>query len=191
MKRFVIAAFAGLLCLSFAFVHAEQTSPTPTFSEDNSLISSPWRIGEAYEVSFSTQGAEGTIGGLSGSIQFDTADLTHAEFNVSLDVATIDTGNDKHALSKKWFHVVEFPKINFTSTDIRKIGNLYEVTGQLNMRGIGQEITFPFSFSTHEESGLFEGSFTVNREDFGLNGPWMAFTVGEEVKVSLKVPVER
>jgi polyisoprenoid-binding protein YceI len=194
MKRLGLATFAGLLFLSFAFVQAEQNSLHSTFSNNDSLTSSPWKIGKDYEVRFSTQSAEGTLKGLSGNIHFDPDDLANAQFDVSVDVATIDTGNDKkdeHARSEIWFHALEFPKISFTSTDIRKIGNLFEVTGLLNMRGVGKEITFPFSFSPTENGGLFEGTFRVNREDYGLNGPWMAFTVGEEVKVTLKVPVKR
>ena len=35
------------------------------------------------------------------------------------------------------------------------------------------------------------GSFTVNREDFGIKGNMFGFMVGDEVNVNLKVPVKK
>ncbi|CAH1000646.1 hypothetical protein LEM8419_01780 [Neolewinella maritima] len=32
---------------------------------------------------------------------------------------------------------------------------------------------------------------TINREAFGIEGPWLAFTVGEEFDVQLSVPVRK
>ncbi len=165
-----------------------------TWVNPYSALAQSWSVSEGYSIAFNGSGAEGTFGGLDGSIRFDPSDPATAMFDVTLDVSTISTGNktkDKHARGDSWFDAVEFPKIGFVSSSCTATPEGYSVTGDLKIKGIRQQITLPFTFKETDTGGLFEGSLTVNREDYGIKGPFMAFMVGDEFEVSISVPVSR
>ncbi len=158
------------------------------------LLSS-WTISDDYEVRFSGSGADGTFGGLSGTIVFDPDEPGQGRFDVDLDARTIDTGNnvkDRHARGDSWFDVEQYPEISFRSSEIKLLeGNRYQMIGTLTLHGVQKEIAFPFTFSPQNGAGTFQGSFTVDRTEFGIKGPFFAFTVGNDFEVNLNVPVTR
>ena len=155
-----------------------------------------WNISDDYEVRFSGSGADGTFRGLTGTIVFDPAAPEQGRFDISLDARTINTGNktkDKHARGDSWFDVEQYPEIHFRSSTIEPSSDHYQMTGTLTLHGVDKEITFPFAFtrSPQGDSGTFNGTFTVDREAFGIDGPFFAFTVGDDFEVSLNVPVTK
>ncbi len=152
-----------------------------------------WEIQEGYEIAFSGKKAEGTFKGLEGTIIFDPNDLSNAQFNVSVDVNTIQTGNktkNKHARSENWFFVAQFPKVHFNSVLVTKTAtNAYQLRGELELKGIRKEVVFPFTFTDQGTLAVFQGSLKVNRKDFGIEGNFMEFLVGDEFEVKIRVPV--
>ena len=155
----------------------------------------PWKIKEDYIISFSGIKAEGTFRGLSGEILFDPSNPEASKFDVSVSVKTISTGNktkDKHARGDSWFDAAAFPEIRFTSSRvISRDGNEFEVIGDLELKGITREMPIVFTFSSEGMKGLFEGRMEVNREDFGIEGNFFGFVVGEDFEVELRIPVEK
>ena len=159
-----------------------------------SRLATDWTITEGYTVAFSGSGAEGTFRGLSGTLTFDSTHLDQAVFDVTVDARTIDTGNntkDRHARGDNWFDVEHHPQIRFTSSRITKTSLGYEAIGTLRLHGVEREITFPFTFVTQGDIATFKGSFTVDRQDYGIKGPFFGFVVGNEFDVALTVPVRR
>ena len=147
-----------------------------------------WTIGSAYSVKFSSSDPSGAFTGLKGSISFDDKDLGASKFDVSVDVASINTGNgmqNTHAKSAQWFDAEKYPVIKFTSSQISKSSAGYEVKGTLDMHGVQKEITIPFTF----KDNTFSGSFQVNRNDFNLNPDNKK--AGSDIKVEVKVPVTK
>lgn len=154
-----------------------------------------WTIAKDYEVRFSGSGASGTFSNLKGQVTFDQANLSNSSMEVSVDVKTIDTGNnlkDKHARNDDWFNAEKYPQIKFRSTNFSQKGTAYEVKGKLTLHGTTKEVRIPFTFEETTAGGIFVGSFTINREDYGIDGPWLrgAF-VGEEFEIDLRVPVSK
>ncbi|MEM8894494.1 MAG: YceI family protein [Bacteroidota bacterium] len=163
-----------------------------TYMNQPTAVAQNWSVGEGYSITFNGSGAEGTFGGLEGVIEFDPSNPATAMFNMTVDVSTISTGNktkDKHARGDSWFDVVQFPKIKFVSSSCRASSEGYTIIGDLEIKGIRQEVTLPFTFVAEQAGGMFKGSFSVNREDYGIKGPFMAFMVGNDFEVSIKVPV--
>lgn len=153
-----------------------------------------WTINEDYEVRFKGGGAEGTFSDLKGTIQFDPTNLAGSKMDVSVAVNTISTGNttkDKHAKGKSWFHAEQYPEIRFTSKSFQTAKEGYEVSGDLVLHGETKTITIPFTFEENEAGGLFKGTFSLNRKDYGIKGPIMGIMVGSEFQVDLKVPVSK
>jgi polyisoprenoid-binding protein YceI len=148
-----------------------------------------WKISDDYEVKFSSKDPNGVFRGLKGNISFDEKDLKNSVMDVSIDVSTINTGNgmqNTHAKGEQWFDAAKYPTIKFTSSEITKTATGYLVTGVLEMRGVKKEIGVPFTF----DQNRFNGSFEVNRNDFGLGDPKHE-KVPPTIKIDLSVPVSK
>ena len=68
----------------------------------------------------------------SGALQLDDADLTRSTLDVHIDASSIDTGNDswdKKLRQPDWFDAGKFPKIQFESTKVRRVGDRWEAEG--------------------------------------------------------------
>ena len=148
-----------------------------------------WKIAEGYSVKFDAGDPSGEFTGLKGTINFDETNLGTSKFDVSIDPATINTGNgmkNTHAKGAGWFDVEKYPTIAFTSSAITKTAAGYEAKGTLDMHGVKKEITIPFTFSNN----TFASTFEVNRKDFNLDDGKHE-KMSPTMKVSLTVPVTK
>ncbi|MDP5139092.1 MAG: YceI family protein, partial [Spirosomaceae bacterium] len=118
-------------------------------------------------------------------------DLANSKFAVSLDVASINTGNgmkNKHAKSDKWFDAEKYPKITFTSNKFTKTAAGYSVEGTLDLHGVKKPVSIPFTFANN----TFKGSLKVNRMDYGVGTmEGMSKKVSNEIVVDISVPVTK
>ena len=140
-------------------------------------LSQNWKVASNY-ITFKIKHAfgstaEGNIGGFSGSIYFDTNQLTKTSMNASLEARTIDTGlglRDKTLKGVKYFEVEKFPKILITSTKIEHGTKENEYIGSfdLTIKSTTKSIKIPFSFIKITNSGQFKASFQINRLDFDI-----------------------
>jgi polyisoprenoid-binding protein YceI len=157
------------------------------------FIAAPrYQIAEGYSIAFSSDDASGIFKGFKGNIAFDEQNPAASKFDVTIDVATINTGNglqNKHAKSDEWFDVAKYPQIHFISQKIVKAGNSYQVTGDLEIHGVKKPATIPFTFIRSGAGGKFAGTFTVNRSDFKVGKP--GGDVGEQIKLDISVPVTK
>lgn len=148
-----------------------------------------YTVTDGYAVKFSTRKAEGTFRGLGGTIRFSSDDLAGSRFDVYVETATIATGNktkDKHARGKAWLNAEDHPRITFTSDEFTRTDAVYLVSGVLSINGTSRNVIIPFRFADR----VFSGELTVNRNDYGIDGPFLfGGLVGDEVAVSLRIPV--
>ena len=153
-------------------------------------LPSNWQIAGRHNISFSTSGVSGIFKTFNGSIAFDEQNVAASKFDVSIDVASINTGNgmqNKHAKSSDWFDAAKYPTITFTSSKFLKVGTAYQVTGNLQMHGVTKPVTIPFTFKRGGNGGTFQGVFNVNRTEFGIGRP--GGEVGDVIKLAVAVPV--
>lgn len=151
-----------------------------------------WQIAEGYSITFSSNDASGIFKGFKGDISFDEQNPATSKFDITIDAASINTGNglqNKHAKSDEWFDVTKYPTIRYTSQKFVKAGNAYQVTGDLEVHGVKKSVTIPFSFQKTAKGGVFAGTFTVNRNDFKLGKP--GGDVAESIKIDVSVPVTK
>jgi polyisoprenoid-binding protein YceI len=132
--------------------------------------------------------ADGSVSGLQGTIRFDPNDLAGSAFDVSVDAATINTGNDMrdgHLKKEDYFDVAHYPRIHFVSTGITAVkGRGYTVIGKLTIKQETKEISFPFVATALGNDYIFKGDFSINRKDFHVGG---SSTISNTVAVSLTV----
>ena len=174
MKRILYPMAACVLLIASAF----------TF-----IRSQDWKIADTAVVKFDGGDPSGEFSGMKGTLRFDDKDLASSSFDVTIDVASINTGNgmkNTHAKSDKWFDAVKYPVIKFTSSSITKTANGYEAIGTLNMHGVQKEITIPFTFSGPE----FTGEINVNRLDYNINTEEPAHGASQ-FKVLISAPVTK
>jgi polyisoprenoid-binding protein YceI len=151
-----------------------------------------WKISDKYNIQFSNSEVGGIFKKFSGTIDFDEANVAASKFNVSVEVASINTGNalqNKTAKSAEWFDAVKYPYIKFTSSKIEKNASGYKVTGQLEMKGIKKDISFPFTFKKTGSTAVFNGEFSINKNDFKVGKPGDG--VSETIKIKMSVPVNK
>jgi polyisoprenoid-binding protein YceI len=148
-----------------------------------------WKIADGYSVKFDGGDPSGEFTGLKGSILFDENNLAASKFDVTVDVASINTGNgmkNTHAKSANWFDAEKYPTIHFTSNTITKTATGYDAKGTLEMHGKAKETTIPFTFANN----TFSSAFEVNRHDFALDDGKHEKML-PNMRVALTVPVTK
>jgi polyisoprenoid-binding protein YceI len=148
-----------------------------------------WKIADGYSVKFDAGDPSGEFSGLKGTIQFDEKNLAASKFDVTIDVASINTGNgmkNTHAKGAGWFDAEKYPTIAFTSSSISKTATGYEAKGILDMHGVKKEFTMPFTFA----GNVFASNFEVNRKDFNIDDG-KHDKMAPNMKVSIAVPVTK
>lgn len=144
-----------------------------------------------YSIQFKTGKAEGSFKGLEGMVDFNKADLANSMIDVSVDVNTIQTGNEKkddHALGKKWFDADKYPTMRFTSESILKSGTGYVAKGNLTVKDVTKNVEISFSSNRMSDQEYLQGRFRINRKDYNIKGSFFGFTVGKNVDVLLSIP---
>jgi polyisoprenoid-binding protein YceI len=127
----------------------------------------------------------GTFKGMSGTVEFDPANLSNSNFNVCIDVSTVQTGNnkrDQHLKESDFFDLKNHPQICYQSGEISKTETGYETTGKLTIKGITRIVTIPFTY----QENLLKGSFTVNRLDYNVGENTGTFMVSNPAEVTIK-----
>ncbi len=147
------------------------------------------KIADNYSVKFDGGDPSGEFKGLQGTINFDPANPGAAKFDVTIDVATINTGNgmkNTHAKSEKWLDAAKYPVIRFTSKSVAKTAGGFEAKGTLDMHGVQKEVILPFTFADN----VFKGNLEVNRMDYNVNTAEPNHG-GAAFKIAITVPVTK
>jgi polyisoprenoid-binding protein YceI len=170
-----------------------------------------WQIDAAHtNVEFSVRHmmiatVKGRFSDVYGSIIADPDDPASGSVDVTINTASLDTGNDmrdKHLRSGDFFDAERFPNIRFTSTSITTAGNgRFRVTGDLTIRDVTRAVTLDAEFyGVHPDpyGGARAGvhvSAEIDRTEFGLT--WNqaieggGVVVGPKVKIALDIEAVR
>lgn len=131
----------------------------------------------------------GRFNDVSGTFTFDTSSPESASFEVTIKTESVNSGQparDGHLRKSDFFNAGEHPKITFKSTGVKKVGDKFEVTGDLTMLGKTKPITATVVHTGEkttprgEKAGV-EATFTVKRSEFGMNYGIANGGLGDEV----------
>ncbi len=141
-----------------------------------------------------------------GKINIDPNKPAASTVEFTIEASTVNTGvadRDKHLRTADFFDTEKFPEITFKSTSIKSSGkkDVYTVTGNLTMRGVTKQITFPVQFLGfirdpwgNDKAG-FSLATTLNRKDYGVN--WNkaldngGVLVSDEVDVAINIEAQK
>lgn len=144
---------------------------------------------------------KGRFAGVNGAIELDEANIAGSSVSVEIDVATVDTRDEKrdaHLRSADFFDVEQFPTIAFQSTRVvpKSSGDL-RVFGNLSIHGVTREVELDVTFNGKaknpwgSEVAGFEASTRISRKDFGMefNVPLDGggLLVGDEIKITIDI----
>jgi polyisoprenoid-binding protein YceI len=142
----------------------------------------------------------GNFTDFSGTIIYDSSDISKSSADVVIKAASINTDNvnrDDHLRSPDFLDVGKFPEITFKSSKIEKKGDELFMTGDFTLHGVTKQVVIPFTilgFIKDMQGNLrmgAEGKLTINRQDYGLT--WSktletgGLVVGDEVKIELNI----
>jgi polyisoprenoid-binding protein YceI len=144
---------------------------------------------------------EGSFSKFDGTVTHTRPDFTDADVSFNVDVASIDTDNERrdgHLKSDDFFNAEKYPQMKFQSTAFRKVGdNKYELEGNLTIRDVTKPVKFDVVYGGTAKDGRgntkagFKATTTINRFDYGLK--WNAMTeaggatVGPDITIDLKL----
>jgi polyisoprenoid-binding protein YceI len=127
----------------------------------------------------------------SGEFALDGGELSTGGFQFKIDANSLDTNDDardKHLRGPDFFDTQQFPEIKFVTTGFKKVGEQYQVTGEITMLGQTKPLTMPIrvvGIGTgpfgKQRAGFFT-KFTIKRSDFGMDK--MAGQIGDNISVT-------
>jgi polyisoprenoid-binding protein YceI len=181
MKKFVILFSAVLALSAFATVS--------TWSNDKAHSSLGFTI-----THLGISDISGTFKNFEVSVNSSKDDFSDAVFELSADVASINTAiemRDNHLKSADFFDAEKFPKLTFKSTSLKPAGkDRYKLTGDLTLHGVTRPVTLDLWYrgtvtnpmSKAATSG-FQVSGVIKRSDFGIGAGFPAPMLSDEVKI--------
>jgi polyisoprenoid-binding protein YceI len=140
----------------------------------------------------------------SGVFNFNEQNPEKSDFEVTIETASLDTGNDYrdgHLKSADFFDVEHFPTITYKSKKIEKLNDThYLVTGDLTIRGVTHELPLKITYGglipkdmRGNRRVMFSTKATISRKKWGLTwnvaletGGWLVsdkITIGIEAHV--------
>lgn len=132
---------------------------------------------------------EGSFERFSATISFDDSDLPASKAAVSIDMASVRTGNaqrDEAVKGQDWFGVASYPKAQFQTKAFRRVGqDRYEADAVLTIRDVAKPVVLPFALTKVGDATRAAGDLVINRTDFGVGqGQWTsAQLVAHEVTI--------
>ncbi|HEY4642120.1 MAG TPA: YceI family protein [Thermoanaerobaculia bacterium] len=191
MKRFILSAVLAVVALPLA---------ADTFKVDKA------HSNVDYKVRHLVSNVTGKFTDFDGTIDMQPGKPGASSVEFTINAGSNDTGEadrDKHMRTADFFDVDKFPTISFKSTSIApsKKKDLYNVTGNLTIRGVTKKVTIPVQFlgAAKDPWGNDKAGFslttTINRKDYGVN--WNkaldngGFLVGDDVEVTINLETQK
>jgi len=186
----------------FAFTLALALTAATVFAAPQTYVIDRAHSEADFSVRHMMSKVSGKFDDFTGSVSLDRANPASSSVEFTIKTASINTGNadrDKHLRTPDFFDAEKNPEIHFKSTAIApsKTKNVYDVTGDLTMRGVTKRVTLPVEFLGFQkdpwgnERAGFEVDTKLNRKDYGIN--WNkaldngGFLLADDVAISINL----
>ncbi|CAG0935247.1 hypothetical protein TFLX_04079 [Thermoflexales bacterium] len=168
-----------------------------------------WMIDSAHtEANFTVRhmmisNVRGRFERLSGAVEFDEAQPANTQIDVQIEVASINTRDEKrdaHLKSPDFFDAEKYPHLRFKSKRVEvKDTSHAHLIGDLTIRDVTKEVSLDVEYNGSAKSPWgttsagFSAKTTIKRKDWGLNwnvaletGGWL---VGDDVHINIELEV--
>lgn len=151
----------------------------------------------AVSSTFDGEPVSGNFRRWDAQIRFDPKNLAGSSARVSIDVASVASGNaDQEAAlpDRVWFWAERYPKATFVSRSFKALGgSRYAAVGDLTIRGVTKPLTLPFTLVITGDTARMNAAVDVNRLAFGVGqDEWKSTQViPATVKVTIALTARR
>lgn len=144
----------------------------------------------------------GTFTKFEGTLRVDRDNLEKSSVEATIDVASINTANQKrddHLRNPDFFDVAKYPTMSFKSKQWKRTGDQsFDVTGDLTIKGVTKEIVlrvtslgFGPGMGGAQLSG-WEATTKINKAEFGIKDPIaLDPALGDEVTITINVEAKK
>jgi len=131
------------------------------FAEDSSI---------AFVGSKVTGSHEGGFKEFTGHFLVEDGEVSGGEIVIDMNSTWSDADKlTEHLKNDDFFHVSEHPESTFVVTGVEKTGeDAYTVSGNLKLRGVEKNISFPATASRDGESLSIHADFDIKRQDWNI-----------------------
>jgi polyisoprenoid-binding protein YceI len=116
-----------------------------------------------------------------GKVSVPNADLSKASIEVTVDIASIDTANDKrdsHLKTADFFNAPKWPVAVFRAQGLKSLGgDRYTVSGKLKLMGVSKAVSFPALVTLKGGKLAIKADFKIDRTVWGMTGYQSSFSV--------------
>lgn len=180
------------------------TAATPSASSSSASSSSKasvpiWTVDKsaskiAFSTTFSGEAVQGGFSSYTTTIAFDPAQLDASHVKVSIDLASVASGDgdrDSSLRSDSFFNADTFPKAVFQADKFSKIDATHFVAhGKLTLHGVTKPCELPFTLVIKGKTASVSGATDIDRMAFGVgSGDW-AKTDAVPAKVHVAITVK-
>jgi polyisoprenoid-binding protein YceI len=179
----------------FAAAKPDATGPSGTYNFDKAHTFIGFKVRHMGLIE-----VPGFFRDFQGAITYDANDVSKSSVNFTAKATSVDTGvagRDNHLRTADFFEVEKYPDITFKSTRIEKKGKGWMVTGDLTMKDVTKQVSFPFDilgFIRGQTGGARMGVMaetTVNRQEYNVKYdkalPDGTPQVDNNIKVTLQI----
>lgn len=177
----------ALLCLALAAAPVLRPADTYVIDPNHSSVT--------FTVRHFLAKVPGWFARFDGTITVDPADFTRNSVTATVDVASVDTNQEKrdeHLRTPDFFDTASHPAATFQSTSWEKTGpDTYAVTGDFSLHGVTRKITLSVKYlgTAPGNRGAtltgWEAATTLKRSDFGIGKPERS--IGDEVALVINI----
>lgn len=186
MRRYLL--FAALLAAA-PLLHADTHTWSVTSGAPTTIV---------FNVEDNVDPFDGKTSKVTGTITADPAAPAQAQLEVSVDLASLDTGNNlrNQHMRERYLHTDKFPTVTFKSVSVAGPASIapnqpadVSITGDFTLHGVTKRLTIPVKVTLLSDGRIHAISrFSVRLPDFGIVVPKNVFvTVDDAVAVRLDV----
>jgi len=136
----------------------------------------------------------GTFNDFDVNINASKADFSDAVFELTANVASIDTrveARNNHLKSADFFDAAKYPTLTFKSTSFENVGkDKFKLTGDLSLHGVTKKVTMDVLYRGTTENPMskkqtagFQLNGTIKRSDFALGNGFPAPMISDDVRI--------
>lgn len=141
----------------------------------------------SFKCSYQNGPFEGVFHKFEPKISYDEGDLAHSKFDVTIDLASVDTQSgerDETLRTPDFFDTAKFPQAHFVTTSFaRNPKGGVDAKGSLTIRGITKPVTLHVTFAVKNGQTTLDVDTVLNRLDFNLGNSSDWADIAKDVSV--------
>lgn len=159
-------------------------TPTALFARD-------WQVDSAkstltFKGTYQGQSFDGKFKKFTATIAYDAADPTKSKFDVTVDLASVDTSSgerDETLATSDFFDTAKTPSAHFVTESFTKSDAGVEAKGNLTLHNQTKPVTLKVTFTESGNAATLDVDTTLKRADFGLGNGSDWADIGADVPV--------